>query len=505
MLKFVREVICMGKVFESTPAYQKGLVGEEIVKKYLESLEYVVRRPDDTAKSGASVVDFVVEQDIGFDTPITWLAEVKVKFPTAYAYGRFQVYMFPKTQIDLYKRYAKEKDSQIDLYIVDEQRESIFTGYIDSYDYKSESPLQFGEYASIEWSLQIEDKTFPLDLEQSNGLGMYHVYSIHQFNEVAKIDFTDLERLRSIKVSNSDKKIFKPLQNSPKDISINDLVKESRAVVLKYLDLTFPEDIPTKNKKISALVKSLRPKLNRMPTCFFYEIYHAVHNINISKENSTFVNQFYALLDEIKHERKKTSYKIPDVIEIKTPAKKIAELKAPNNTLLEIFEVEGNTPRFFVETRNLRSASGDESRCKFHWGICDAVKAVSHFYYLFGISKYDETLAVAVQDVFLIVNEYAFNRADYISKHDEAKKFLEWWEEVVEPYLEPPQEEKQEEIKSKTENNFITAEDIQSIGKIANSIMEVMGTTRQNALQAAIKIKSKELGMDLSPLIELLN
>lgn len=492
----------MGKIFESTPAYQKGLIGEEIVKKYLESLENVVRRPDDTAKSGASVVDFVVEQIIEYENgkKDSWsfisLAEVKVKSLTDYAYGRFKVYMFPKTQIDLYKRYAKEKDLQIDIYIVDEQRESIFYGYTSEYN------------DGIEIPLKIEDKTFPLDVEQSNGLEMYHVYSIHQFGECAKIDFSDLERLRSIKFSNSDKKIFKPLQNSPKDISNDDLVKESRAVVLKYLDITLPEDIPTKNKKISTLVKSLRPKLNRIPTFLFYEIYHAVHNINMSKEIQLFVNQFYVLLDEIKHERQKTSYKIPDVIEIKTPAKKIAELNAPNNTLLEIFEVEGNNPRFFVETSNLRLASGDKSLCYFHHGICDTVKAVSHFYYLFGVSKstaYDgKTLSVPLKDILVIVNEYSFNRVDEISEYDEAKTFLEWWEEVAEPYLEPPQEEKQEETQSKPKNNSFTDEDIQSIGKIADSIMEVMGTTRQNAIQAAIKIKSKELNMDLTPLIELL-
>lgn len=32
----------MGKKFESTPAYQKGLIGEEIVKKYLEKFGNVV-------------------------------------------------------------------------------------------------------------------------------------------------------------------------------------------------------------------------------------------------------------------------------------------------------------------------------------------------------------------------------------------------------------------------------------------------------------------------------
>ena len=105
--------------------------------------------------------------------------------------------------------------------------------------------------------------------------------------------------------------------------------------------------------------------------------------------------------------------------------------------------------------------------------------------------------------MYLLVNEYAFNRADEFSEYEIAKEFLEWLEEVSESYIEPPQEEKQEETQFRPENNSITAEDIQSIGKIADSIMEVMGTTRQNALQAAIKIKSKELGIDLTPLIEL--
>jgi len=167
----------MGKVFESTPAYQKGLIGKEIIKKYLESLEYIVRCPDDTAKSGASVVDFSVEQIIDYDDrslSYHWFAEVKVKSQTAY--GRFQVYMFPKTQIKLYRRYAKEKDLSLEIFIVDEKRESIFSGLIN-------------DYPGIEESLQIEDKTFPLDVEQSNGLGMYNVYSIHQFKEVAKIDY----------------------------------------------------------------------------------------------------------------------------------------------------------------------------------------------------------------------------------------------------------------------------------------------------------------------------
>jgi len=483
----------MGKMFESTPAYQKGLIGEEIVKKYLESHNHIVRRPDDRAPSGASVVDFVVEEiwDDDGQTSGEWFAEVKVKSPTAYAYGRFQVYMFPKSQIDLYKRYEKEKGSWIEIYIVDEYRESIFDGLIDL----------------IEDPLKIEDKIFPLDLEQSNGLGIYRVYSIHKFHEVAKIDFSDLERLRLIKFSDKNKKVFKLLVETDEVISTDELLNDSRKVIMKFLNINLPDDLPTKNKKLSTFVQSLRPKLNRIPTWAFYLIYHAVHNINMEKDMSAFVKQFYSLLDEIKHERQKTSYRKPEVIEIKTPAKKIAELKTTNNTLLEIFEVEGNNPRFFIETWKLRSASGDESNSYFHYGICDSVKAVSSFYYIFGVSKskhHDKTLAVAVKDVSLIVNEYAFNRIDEFSKCEITQEFLSWWKEVSEPYLEQQKEEEQEEKSLPQKNKSFTAEDVQSIGKIADSIMEVMGATRKDALQAAIKIKSKELNMDLTSLIELL-
>lgn len=462
----------MGKMFESTPAYQKGLIGEEIVKKYLESHNHIVRRPDDRAPSGASVVDFVIEDDL----QVKWFVEVKVKSPSPYAYGRFQVYMFPKTQIDLYKRYEKEKDSWIELYIVDEHRESIFVGV-------------FGEYGGLDEILRIEDKTFPLDLEQSNGLGIYRVYSIHQFHEVAKIDFSDLERLRLIKFSDKEKKVFKLLYKSAEDISTDELLADSREVVIKYLNINLPDDLPTKNKKLSTFVQSLVPKLHRIPTCFFYEIYHAVHNINMEKDISAFVSKFYSLLDEIKHGRKKNLYKKPKFIEIKHSTKKVTELKTPNGTLLEILEVKGNNPSFFTSKIQLEEFLEYECRS-------------SHFYTIPVYSEYE--YFIPVKDIQIIVNECIFNRVDEISKYDEAKKFIEWWEEVSEPYLEPQIEDKQEEKSLPQKNNSFTAEDIQSIGKMADSIMEVMSVDRQNALQAAIKIKSKELNMDLTSLIELL-
>jgi len=460
----------MGKMFESKPAYQKGLIGEEIVKKYLESRELLVRRPDDTATSGASVVDFFVEQIVGAgdeEWTYSYYVEVKVKSPMSYAYGRFPVYTFPKSQIELYKRYAKEKDSPVEIFIVDEKRESIFVGSIE-------------DYLGIEAPLRIEDKTFPVDVEQSNGI--YRYYHIEQFYEESKIYFNDLERLRSIKFSDADKKFLKRLVNSAPDISTDKLLADSRAVVIKFLNLKLPDELPTKSKKFSTLVNSLRLKLNRIPTCYFYEIYHAVHNLNMAKEMPTFVSKFYPLLDEIKYERQKTSFQEPDVIKTESTATKIAELHAPNATLLEIFEVADTKPSFFVERWQLASACGDTTRCMFHWGIANAVKKVSRFYYLYGNSNYDrETLAVAVRDVSVILNEYIFNRVNEISKYEEAKEFLAWWEQAAEPYLEPLPEEK-------PSKNSLTAEEIQTIKELADSI----------------QIKTRELNRGLASLAELL-
>ena len=487
----------MGKIFESTPAYQKGLIGEEIIKKHIEYImeylgieNYSVRRPKDASKSGASLIDFVIDPSV--DSP-KWLRkeliEVKVKSQILYAY-RFPAYMFPKSQIEKYKDYAREKNLSLSIYIIDEEREKIFVGNLNP---------EYGDY--IEKSLRIEDKIFPVDVEQSNGIGMYRIYSVEQFVEVhQRIDFSDLGRLSSIKLTNDKKKLFKRLQNSPKDIFPKDLLNESRSVVLKYFGLNLPNDLPNKLKKVLSLVESLRPKLNRIPTCFFYEIYHAVHNINIETEISSFVSPFYALLDEIKHKRQKKSNQMPNVIEIKNPTKKIAELCSPNNSLIEIFESTGNEPLFFIDNIDLYRAIGcGLSNMMLH----DSIIATSNYYSAIIDGSNHERL-VPIKDISVIVNEYSFNRVDEISEYDEAKKFLEWWEEVAEPYLEPEKDDIQEETHSKSKNNSITAEDIQSIGKIADSIMEVMGTTRQNALQAAIKIKSKECGMDLTPLIELL-
>ena len=139
------------------------------------------------------------------------------------------------------------------------------------------------------------------------------------------------------------------MKNSAETISDEDLIAESRAAVTKVLCVNLPEEIPSIDEKISAFVAALRTQIKRCPTYFFTEIYHAVRNLNTENPMPAFVEKFYALLDELKAERQKASYLAPYIFRPETPAKKICELFAPNKTMLEIFELTDNAPRFFVQ------------------------------------------------------------------------------------------------------------------------------------------------------------
>ena len=415
----------MGKIFESTPAYQKGLIGEEIVKKFLESHGDLVRRPDDVSASGASRVDFFVEQPViseEYEWTYNYYAEVKVKSPQSYSYGRFQVYAFPKSLIESYKNYSKEKDLDIELFIVDELRESIFW---------------IGDIKYIDYPVTFEDKTFPVEIEQQNGIYLY--FNVEIFSQLYKIDFTDLERLRTIKFSAKDnKKIFKPLSKSDVSITSEKLLLESQAIIKKFLDISLPNDLPTKIKKIVALVESLRNILTKIPTCYFYEIYHAVHNLNIEYDMSVFISQFYPLLDSIKHERKKNSYGKIETIEIKSSAKKFSELRTPDNILIEILQVADNDLNFFVSDIQLSEALGyGKHSVRYHSSLGNSIKIASKFYRILGYSEDKFGIdIIPVKDISAIIEEHSFYREDDIAKYETAKNFLIWWKKVSLPYMD---------------------------------------------------------------------
>ena len=351
-----------------------------------------------------------------------YYAEVKVKSPQSYSYGRFQVYAFPKSLIESYKNYSKEKDLDIELFIVDELRESIFG---------------LGDIKYIDDPVTFEDKSFPVEIKQQNGIYLY--FNVESFYQIAKIDFTDLERLRTIKFSDKDnKKIFKSLAKSDSAITNKELLLKSQNIVKKFLHISLPNDLPTKIKKIVALVESLRNVLAKIPTCFFYEIYHAVHNLNIEYDMSGFISQFYPLLDSIKHERQKTSYGKIETIEIKSPAKKFSKLRTPDNILIEILQVADNDLNFFVSDIQLSEALGyGKHIIKYHSSWGNSIKIASHFYRLFNYSENKFGIGIIpVKDISAIVEEHFFYREDDIAKYEIAKNFLIWWKKVSLMYID---------------------------------------------------------------------
>ena len=394
----------MGKMFESTPAYRKGLIGEEIVQNFLEFHGCTVTRPKDTAPSGSSRVDFVLSAPKKFSLwKGTELVEVKVRTTMGYSYKRFPVYNFPVNLVKDYRRYAAEKNLHLNLFVVDPEREQIFWRDLDE----------------LEIPLRVEERIFPVDVEHKSGIFRY--YHVKQFVPVGRPSFVDLERLRSINLSSAEKKI-------PDDEELD----ESREVVKKFLDVTLPDELPTSDEKLSAFVGALRSSLRRIPTYRLREIYHAVRNLNTVDAMSDFAKKFYALLDDIKRERQRASYQAPYMFKPKTSAKKFAELHAPDDTTVEIFALEGDEPKLFAEMFQLGEAFGCDRRGLIHSDFGNSVKATSRFYKLnFGTTD-KKIYAVAVNDVIAVLREYAFKRTDDEENFIAAKKFLSWWKEEIE-------------------------------------------------------------------------
>lgn len=401
----------MGKRFESTPAYRKGLVGEQIVQKFLEFRGCEVRRPEDTAPTGSSLVDFVLNAPKKFSLwKGTELVEVKTRRTIGYSYGRFPVYVFPTSQVENYRRYASEKYLCLNLFVVDEERERIF----------------WRDWSELEVPLRVEEKTFPVDVEQSNGLHRY--YHVKQFVPVGRPNFADLERLRAINLSSADKKIFCPLADDAAEMSDEEILAESRAAVKNFLAVKLPEDLPP-DEKIPAFVDALRSSLRRVPTYRLREIYHAVRNLAAVDRIGTFAEKFYALLDDIKLSRMKADYRPPYIFRPNAPAKKFAAIRTPKGKIVEIFASDDET-NLFAEMFHLATAVGCDRRGLIHSDFGNAVKAAARFYTLNFGSTDKKISAVAVRDVYSILREFAFNRTDDAESFTAAKNFLSWWKQV---------------------------------------------------------------------------
>ena len=161
---------------------KKGALGEEIVKKYLIGLGCEVKRPADTFKSGASIVDFEVHNPY-FEEPL--FIEVKTQAARPYGVENAPCYSLPKSRIDAYKKKYAE------LYIVDPE-----SGYIYS-----------NSFSELEKTTHIDARKYPFNHYVDALGGIFRYYHRNQFKAAAPIDSDDLDELRAISVEPEAKKL----------------------------------------------------------------------------------------------------------------------------------------------------------------------------------------------------------------------------------------------------------------------------------------------------------
>lgn len=160
---------------------KKGVLGEEIVKKYLEDLGAIVMRPDEYGEK--TLVDFLAVPKDG-SAFVARYVEVKVRSAFPYAHGQYLCYAFPAVQIDAYKKFAADKTLPVQLWIVDPSVGKIFISNLSS------------EKNSLEHKQYIDCKEFPFD--QETKIGLMRFYHQNQFWGGYDISKKDLERLCAI-------------------------------------------------------------------------------------------------------------------------------------------------------------------------------------------------------------------------------------------------------------------------------------------------------------------
>lgn len=158
-------------------AVQKGTLGERIVKRYLEENGFEVQKPEDTFKSGASIVDFVVSSD-----NVKFFAEVKVQSTFPYGVENAPCYSFPKSRIDAYIAYGKSHDKGVNMYVVDPVAAFVY----------------FDDLFALENSRRIDARSFPFDKWNDKLGGFFHYWHRKQFRYKFIVNDDDLADLRKL-------------------------------------------------------------------------------------------------------------------------------------------------------------------------------------------------------------------------------------------------------------------------------------------------------------------
>lgn len=156
---------------------KKGALGEKIVKEFLESKGCAVSRPADTFKSGASIVDFIYDDNYRRN-----YAEVKTQIARPFGVENAPCYSFPKSRVEAYKRYVAEHDEQLDIFVVDPENGFIYVSYLEG----------------LEEKVTIDARDFPFDKYIESMGGEFHYWHRKQFLSSFPIPDEDLAELRKL-------------------------------------------------------------------------------------------------------------------------------------------------------------------------------------------------------------------------------------------------------------------------------------------------------------------
>lgn len=132
---------------------------------------------------------------------------------------------------------------------------------------------------------------------------------------------------------------------------------------------------------------------------------------------------------EIRKERPKPHPKITTVIAVDNLAKKIGELQTPNGTTLEFFAVE-DCDKIFVHGVQLVVATGYRKQAGATSDNTDFSKSVNAVAQFYGIRRNKSGKArrfVDIEDVPVILNEFAFNQTIDKEQYATAMALLHWW------------------------------------------------------------------------------
>ena len=158
-------------------ATQKGTLGERIVKRHLEENGFEVRKPEDTFKSGASIVDFAVSGN-----GLKFFAEVKVQSAFLYGVENAPCYSFPKSRIDAYTAYGKSHGKGVNMYVVDPVAAFVY----------------FNDLFALESPRLIDARRFPFDKWNDKFGGFFHYWHREQFRYKFAVNNDDLADLRKL-------------------------------------------------------------------------------------------------------------------------------------------------------------------------------------------------------------------------------------------------------------------------------------------------------------------